>query len=140
MNAMPLSKPPAFSPQLCKFANRFFTPLPSLSPPTPLQTESESTSYHWMRERNRSAHTVIFRENAGFKNAVLPRLVGFEGIIAFSPPHPPRFFPLSSWLQMDPSPSLIFFGGASPPLPTRSHQWDDTLRPAAGINMQGDRN
>lgn len=24
-----------------------------------------------------------------------------------------------------------------PPLPTRSRQWDDTLRPAAGINMQG---
>lgn len=56
-----------------------------------------------------------------------------------SPPPPALFFPLFSRLQMDPSPSLFFFFlvVVLPPLPTRSRQWDDTLRPAAGINMQG---
>lgn len=118
------------------------SPPSSPSLPPPQQTESESTSYHWMREMNTSAHTIILRENAGFKSAVLPRLVGFEGIISFSLPPNPVFSPFL--LVADGSVPcfnfFFFFWQWFSPLPTRSRQWDDTLLPAAGINMQGGRN
>lgn len=94
------------------------SPPSSPSLPPPQQTESESTSYHWMREMNTSAHTIILRENAGFKSAVLPRLVGFEGIISFSLPPNPVFSPFL--LVADGSVPcfnffFFFFGSGSPP-------------------------
>lgn len=136
MKAKLLPKPLTFSLQPSAFANSIFAPQP-FPPPPNQQTEAESTSYHWMRERNTSAHTIILRENAGFKSALLPRLVGFEGNISLPPP---PFFPFSSWFADGSVPFFYFFLVVVVSPPTGSHQWDDTLHPAAWINIQGGRN